>query len=114
MRFGRCGYFVLTDPEKKETTAIRNPAGEASGGAGIRAAQEIIKCGADVLLSGNIGPNAHRVLAAAGVEVYELKGDTVAAAVEKFSNGELSKLTEPNSSAHSGPGRGQGKGMRRQ
>lgn len=112
LRFGRCNYFVIVDSENMNSSSVKNPATSASGGAGIQAAQEIVKNGADVLLTTNIGPNAHDVLSAAGVDVFEIKGNTVEEAVKMYIAGELSRLSEPNSQSHAGMGRG--RGQRRQ
>ncbi|MDK2891652.1 NifB/NifX family molybdenum-iron cluster-binding protein [Methanohalophilus sp.] len=104
-RFGRCSYFVIVDSENMDTTAFRNPASSATGGAGIQAAQEIINHDVNVLLVNNIGPNAHQVISAAGVELFEMHGNTVAEAVKKYlSEGAegLEKLSRPNSSSHTG------------
>ncbi|MBP2030151.1 putative Fe-Mo cluster-binding NifX family protein [Methanohalophilus levihalophilus] len=110
LRFGRCNYFVIVDSENMNARAFRNPAISATGGAGIQAAQEIVRQNANVLLTGNIGPNAHQVLSTAGINVFELEGNTVEEAVKMYNAGELQVLSEPNSAAHAGMGRGMGQG----
>lgn len=62
VRFGRSPYFILVDPETMEYDALENPAASAGGGAGIQAAQTILDHQAEAVISGNIGPNAMRVL----------------------------------------------------
>ena len=37
-QFGRCKYFVIIDPAKKEPEIFENPARELEGGAGPKAA----------------------------------------------------------------------------
>jgi len=110
LRFGRCNYFVIVDSETMESDAFRNPAISATGGAGIQAAQEIVNRNANVLLTRNIGPNAHQVLSTAGIDVLELKGNTVDEAVKIYQAGGLTKLSEPNSPSHAGMGRGKRQG----
>jgi len=65
LRFGRAPYFILVDPETMEYEALENPAVSAGGGAGIQAAQTVIDHHAEAVISGNIGPNAMRVLQSA-------------------------------------------------
>ena len=68
-RFGRCQYFILVDPDTMQFEAIENSNTMASGGAGIASAQLIADKGVEAVLTGNCGPNAYEVLAAAGVKV---------------------------------------------
>jgi len=57
--FGRCLTYVFVDTETMEFEAVANPAANASGGAGIQAAQFVIEQGVQAVLSGNVGPNAY-------------------------------------------------------
>jgi predicted Fe-Mo cluster-binding NifX family protein len=68
-RFGRAQYLLLIDPETMELEVIENPNIEAAHGAGIQAAQLITSQNVKTVLTGNCGPNAERVLKAAGIEV---------------------------------------------
>jgi predicted Fe-Mo cluster-binding NifX family protein len=83
-----------------------------SGGAGIQAAQFVVNQGAEVVLSGNLGPNAFDVLQAAGVPGYLVSEGTVRQAVEAYRAGQLQPMGGPNVSAHAGM-RGAGRGMGR-
>jgi predicted Fe-Mo cluster-binding NifX family protein len=117
--FGRCSTFTIVEVDEKEkkilkTNLIPNPGGMAGGGAGIAAAQEIIKSGAKNLITGNCGPNAVAVLMQAGISVYSSTG-TVEDAVTKFLEGKLSSVTAPNVPGHFGMGFGRkrfGRGLR--
>ena len=92
-RFGRCPEYVFVDPETLDFEAVTNTAVTESGGAGIRAAELVIEHGAEAVITGNVGPNAQRVLDAAGVAVY-LKGDgTVGEAIEAYRNNGLRLMT---------------------
>jgi predicted Fe-Mo cluster-binding NifX family protein len=88
-RFGRCSFFLLLDPETMEFEAISNQAGQAMGGAGVKAAQLVIDKGAEAVITGNCGPNAFQTLSAANVKLYTGAQGTVKDMVEKYKKGEL-------------------------
>jgi len=114
-RFGRCPFFVLVDTETFEASAIENPGVVMAQGAGIQAAQLISSQGVSAIIAGNLGPNAHQALAAAGIKVYACAGETVRYAVDLFNAGSLTEISAPTVAAHSGmnpaPGQGPGMGM---
>jgi len=113
-RFGRCAYFVIVEVEKneiKKAEAIQNPAMAAMGGAGIQAAQLITSKGAEVLITGNIGPNAFSVLSGTGIKIVTgVFGISVREAVQRYLRGEI-KETKPPTVPGFGPGFGPGRGM---
>ncbi|KKH50633.1 dinitrogenase iron-molybdenum cofactor biosynthesis protein [Methanosarcina sp. 1.H.T.1A.1] len=101
-QFGRCNYFVIIDPEIGSVTSIKNPGSEASGGAGIRAAEEIASAGVDTLLTGSVGPNSFSILSEAGIEIHSGIRGTVSFALREYQSGKLSLLESPNASTHIG------------
>jgi predicted Fe-Mo cluster-binding NifX family protein len=101
-RFGRCRYFLIIDTNTMNCKSIFNESAMASGGAGIQAAQTIAKTGVEVVVTGNMGPNAFQTLFAAGIKVFTGATGTVKEAIEKFKKGELSEAEAPNVSSHSG------------
>jgi len=109
-RFGRCQYFVFVDSDTMAFEAMANEAIAASGGAGIQAAQIVVNKGVDVLISGNIGPNAFQVLSTAGVKIATGAYGTVKEAVEMYKNGRLSETGISTVTAHAGVGAGVGTG----
>jgi len=104
-RFGRCLYFIFYDTETEEFKAIQNEATSAFGGAGVQAAQLINDRGAEVVLTGNVGPNAMSVLQAAKVRIFVGVSGTVREAIDKFIRGEYKLTEQPNVPPHSGFGR---------
>ncbi len=92
-RFGRCANFVIVDTDHMTWESIRNDAVSLGGGAGIQAAQTVASRGVSAVITGNVGPNAVRTLAAAGVDVYTRGEGTVAEAVKAFKEGKLSVTT---------------------
>jgi len=103
-RFGRCRHFVIVDLDTGEATAIENPGGLAGGGAGIQAAQAVARSGAEVVIAGDYGPNAHQALSAGGIDAYVNQGGTVAETVEAFKAGSLTKAGDATVPSHFGTG----------
>ncbi|HDO19669.1 MAG TPA: dinitrogenase iron-molybdenum cofactor biosynthesis protein [Thermoplasmatales archaeon] len=101
-RFGRCPYFLIVDTDDMSFEVIPNEAANEFGGAGIKAAQNIIKLGAEALITGNIGPNAYQVLSSAGIRIFAGPEGTVRDAIESFKNNELHEIKAPTSPSHSG------------
>jgi predicted Fe-Mo cluster-binding NifX family protein len=95
-RFGRAPYFVIVETDDMSFEALANEAADASGGAGPAAAQAVADAGAQAVLTGNCGPNAHRTLEAAGIKVHIGATGTVREAVERYLGGEYGEATEPN------------------
>jgi predicted Fe-Mo cluster-binding NifX family protein len=69
-RFGRAAWFVAVDGKTQAWEAHRNPAVDAPGGAGSRAAEFIAGLEPTAVISGAFGPNACRVLDAGGIAMY--------------------------------------------
>lgn len=97
-RFGRAAGFVVVDLETMATQYVDNGASQAlSQGAGIQAASAVASAGADVLLTGFVGPKAFTALSAAGIKVGQnLEGMLVREAVERFKAGQVSFADKPN------------------
>ena len=112
-RFGRCRYFLVIDTETMSFESISNESAMASGGAGIQAAQTVAKAGVEVVVTGNIGPNAFKTLSAAEIMVFTGVNGTIKEAIEKYKKGELEKTDSASVGSHFGmnaKGRGFGRG----
>lgn len=92
-RFGRAEYFIVYDTDSNNSTCLQNSAVQATGGAGIAAAQQIIKNGAQVLVTGHLGPNAFEVLQAAGIKLLHGEPISVAQNIERAKSGQLLPIT---------------------
>jgi predicted Fe-Mo cluster-binding NifX family protein len=103
-RFGRAPWFVLVDSQTGEWSAHANAAVESGHGAGIEASRAVAGLGAEAIITGDVGPNAHRTLEAAGIPVYSARAATVRAAVTALGEGSLPQLTGPSTAGHSGGG----------
>jgi predicted Fe-Mo cluster-binding NifX family protein len=97
-RFGRAGGFVVVNVETKETEYIDNGSSQVmSHGAGIQAAELVARAGADVLLSGYVGPKAFQALSGAGITIGQNCDNlTVREAVDKFLDGKIPVADAPN------------------
>lgn len=98
-RFGRAGGFVIVDTTTMRTEYVDNGASQAMAqGAGIQAAETIANTGAQVLLTGYVGPKAFTALNAVGIAVcQDVDGMTVGEAAEKFKRGDIATAESPNS-----------------
>lgn len=102
-RFGRCGYFIITDSEDIQNfKVVSNDAAQSSGGAGVKAAQMVINEGVEVVISGNFGPKAFDSLTAGDVKLYTAEATTVKDAIEVFNSGKAKLLNSASAAAHAG------------
>ena len=109
-RFGRCQYFIIVDPQSMEFEALDNSNAMAAGGAGISTAQMIASKGAEVVLTGNCGPNAYQTLSAAGIQVITGVSGRIKDAIEAFKAGKFQPNAQPSVGSHHGMGVGCGMG----
>ena len=113
--FGRCPYFIIADIENGEIKSdinIENPAKNATGGAGNKAAEFIANSKVNALVSGAVGPNAFAILRQVGIKVYKLESGSVKDNLKLFSEGKLGEITSSSSGGPGAGGRGQGAGGR--
>lgn len=95
-RFGRCRNFIFFDSETGNFEACENGNAQFQGGAGIQSGQLVASKGVKVVLTGNVGPNAHQVLSAAGISVFTGVSGTVKEAVEGYKNGKYKAADVPS------------------
>jgi len=118
-RFGRCQYFIIVDPETMEFESLENSSAMAGGGAGISTGQMVAGKGVEVVLTGSCGPNAYRVLSAAGLRVITGVSGKVKDAIEEYKLGTFAAAQQANVADHYGMsyggsssgGMGMGRGM---
>ena len=102
-RFGRCGWFAVCDTADGSYRFVENDAQQAGGGAGIAAAQQLIDADVEIILTGNMGPNAYNVIKRAGIRVCRVGGVSVEKAVQLFKEAKLEEIVTPGA-AHFGMG----------
>jgi predicted Fe-Mo cluster-binding NifX family protein len=88
LRFGRCNYFLIFDPQSGSTDFIENPGKQASGGAGPMAAELLVNKGVGKVISGDFGPKAANALEAMNVEMVTLQtqGESLKSLINKINN----------------------------
>lgn len=101
-RFGRCPFFAVYNDEEKKWSFIANPGALEGSGAGIKAAQFLAEQQIDVLLTGELGPNASRLLNSIGIDVYSLNEVPLEEALKQYRQGEAKPIKEATVNAHSG------------
>ncbi len=101
-RLGRAQQFLLVNTESLACEAIANPGGNASGGAGIQAAQLLASKGAQAVITGNCGPNAFATFQAAGIPLYTGASGTIREALAQYQQGQLTAAVQPNVGGHFG------------
>lgn len=100
-RFGRAAHLVMVDTETGAFTSHDNSLNlNAAQGAGIQTGRNIANLGAQVVITGNVGPNAFRTLSAAGIKIFLAAEQTVSQAVEDFKAGKLKEVTIANVEGH--------------
>ncbi len=101
--FGRARYFVIADPEETSVEAVENSQSvNAAHGAGIQAARQIANKSVNVVLTGNVGPNAFRALEAASIRVFQFESDilTIRDALAAWKEGRLQEVKAPTAKGH--------------
>ncbi len=101
-RFGRARWFIIADSATGEWVAVDNASNvNASGGAGVQAASTVAAQGVEAIITGNVGPNAHKALAAGNIAIHQVgNGVTARAALDALGRGELTAVTAPTVDGH--------------
>jgi predicted Fe-Mo cluster-binding NifX family protein len=109
-RFGRTAGFVLFDTGSGEVAYLDNSAQrDLEKGTGVKAAQMIAKAGTEVLITGQLGPNAVQLLDKSGIKIYACTSGTVREAIRALQEDELEELADD--AVQPGPGKSGGRGM---
>jgi predicted Fe-Mo cluster-binding NifX family protein len=82
--FGHAPYFVVVDPGTMEFQVFDNVLEDTDIGYGIQTAENIIKVGADVVITGFIGPHGVKKLWSKGIKIVTDEEGTVRQAVQAY------------------------------
>jgi predicted Fe-Mo cluster-binding NifX family protein len=101
-RFGRAAWLIFIDSESGSLAAMPNAENaDSSGAAGTRAAEHIVAGNAEAVITGNVGPGAHGLLAAAGVRIFRGgNGVTVREALARLGADDLDPIDAPTVAGH--------------
>lgn len=94
--FGRCEYFIFLDSDTMDFNSIPNEYKTDEHDVGIKASERLIEEGIEVLITGNVGPNALSVLSSSGIEIITGAMGTVGYAFEMYKNGKLISICDKN------------------
>jgi len=95
-RFGRCQNFIFFDTDTGNFEAQENTNAQFQGGAGIQSGQLVVSKGVKVVITGNVGPNAHQVLSVAGISIFTGVSGTVKEAIDGYKNGKFKPADAPS------------------
>jgi predicted Fe-Mo cluster-binding NifX family protein len=102
-RFGRARNFILVDTLTMEHEVVENTQSlHLAQGAGIQAAQNILAHHPEVVLTGNCGPKAFRVLQAGKVKVVVGVKGKISNALRDFVEGKFAPASNANVEGHWG------------
>lgn len=100
-RFGRAEYFIIFDTDTGSFKLHENKQNlNAIQGAGIQAAQNASSIGADVVITGNVGPKAYATLTASGIKIFLGNNGTVKENLDRYIEGKLTEADSPNVKGH--------------
>jgi len=96
----RAAQFAVV--ENGTVRYVSNDAAHSQGGAGVKAAQQLIDLGADVVITRQCGVNAAELFAAANVELYRVESDSLEETLTDYREGKLERLTDAVPGFHGG------------
>jgi predicted Fe-Mo cluster-binding NifX family protein len=100
-RFARAPLFLVFDTEDSSWATVENTQVlNAVQGAGIQAAETLVRCGVHAVLTTHCGPKAFRALMAAGVTVYTGVTGTIADAMHALLADRLTPAAQADVEGH--------------
>ena len=100
--FGRARKFFLFNDDTGLFSAHDNAQNlNASQGAGIQAAESVVRLGTEAVITGHVGPKAFKALKSAGVRIFLAPtGTTVTAAIKAFQKNDLEEASGATKEGH--------------
>ena len=100
--FGRAQAFLVFDTETRAFTVHDNTENvNAAQGAGIQAAESVIRLGATAVITGQVGPKAFKVLNAGGVRIFLASAfRNSVEAIDAMEKGELVEASSETKQGH--------------
>ena len=100
--FGRAPFYLFADSDSDAQEILENPAAEAEGGAGLKAAQFLVDQKAGALITVRCGENAAQVLHAADITIYRSEGADARENLKAYGENKLAELTKFHAGFHGG------------
>ena len=91
-RFGRCEYFCIYDIENDGFKVIENTAINSNAGAGIEAANLVLKENIDAIVTGNIGPHANEVLKRSNIKIFTSDVKKISDIINEYKENKLKEF----------------------
>lgn len=103
--FTRCHQFIFFDSELGDVSdVVDNPERELPDGGGLEAAEIIVKHDTEILITGEIDPEAGDILGAGGVQFQICTNGSVRSAIDRCLAGELPLAPGPERGIYPGVG----------
>ncbi len=98
--FGRAPYYLFHNTDTNTDEILENPAAQAPGGAGIKAAQFVADRKAGALITIRCGENSAAVLLDAGIAIYKAKKTPAHDNIKALAEGRLARLESFHAGFH--------------
>ena len=96
-RLGRAYWLMIFDLTTGSWQSIDNSDNRnAASGAGKATAEALIELGVQLVITGEAGPKAFRMLHAAGIKLFYLENGSVREAIDAWQSGHLQQAPAPN------------------
>lgn len=82
--FGHADYFIIYDSETKEWNSYPNDATLSAEGSGMMAAEQVVKLGAEIVLTGYVGPHGKKILEDSGIKIIMDEEGTVRTSLDRW------------------------------
>lgn len=92
VRFARSMHLGVYDTDSKEIEFVENEGFASNHGAGIAAAHQVLKLNVDVIITGNVGPNAYEILEDGDIKIFKLENMDIYKAIEDYNNNKLKQI----------------------
>lgn len=96
--FGRAPFFLFHDQTGDEI--LENPAANAQGGAGLKAAQFLVDHDVTILITVRCGQNAADVFQAVGMKIFKSQATDAQENITAYEENELAELTHFHAGFH--------------
>ena len=91
-RFGRCEYFCIYDIENDGFKVIENTAINSNAGAGIEAANLVLKENIEAVVTGNIGPHANEVFKKSNIKIFTSDVKRISDIINEYKRNKLKEF----------------------